>query len=107
MYFEGAVNSTITFQPNAANAVNNGLFGAPYVVTSSGNVTCLVLFSYLYSWFIQPISFVNLIAGAGITITGTFPNFTISAELPQHFTFESDPEDQQFLAGAAPCWLFL
>lgn len=102
MYFDGAVDSTITFQPNAANAVNNGAFGDPYVVTSSGDVTCLVLFSYLDSWFIQPISFVNLIAGAGITITGTFPNFTISAELPQHFTFESDVVNQLFDAAAAP-----
>lgn len=101
MYFEGVVDSTITFQPNAANAVNNGAFGAPYVVTSSGNVTCLVLFSYLYSWFIQPISFVNLIAGAGVTITGTFPNFTISFEDAQHFTFESDVVNQVFDAAGA------
>lgn len=45
---------------------------------------------------------VSLTAGTGVVITGSYPNFTISMEQAQYFTFESDVVNQAFLAAAAP-----
>ena len=49
---------------------------------------------------------VSLTAGTGVVITGSYPNFTISMEQAQYFTFESNVQPaQNFAAGANTCTL--
>ena len=55
LYFNGFADTTLTFLPAASNSINNLADAAPYVVTSNGHYSVIVLFSYLTKWYIQPV----------------------------------------------------
>jgi hypothetical protein len=101
-YYKGTSGSQINFIPNAANYINAGALGATFTVKNFGNTLLLFFFSYRDTWFIgsadQPVT---ITGGPGITVTGSYPNFTVSLAAAEYFTFTYDTiVAQNYLAGS-------
>lgn len=80
LQYSGQAADTLTLQPNAVDQVNGGGLGVAKVYTSEGTALKLLVFAANNVWHTYHIGAdpVTLTAGAGIQITGSFPNFTIT-----------------------------
>lgn len=106
-YYKGTSGSQINFVPNAANYINAGALGATFTVQNFGNTLLLFFFSYRDTWFIgsadQPVT---ITGGPGITVTGSYPNFTVSLANAQSFKYVyGDIAAQDYLLGTSACEL--
>ena len=82
LQYTGVAADTLTITPNAEDQVNGDGLGVSkvYTVDASASSTKLLIFASSNVWHIYSIGTdkINLIPGAGISITGTYPDFTVT-----------------------------
>lgn len=80
LQWNGDASDTLTLTPKASDRVNGGGLGVAKVYTSLGSSTKFIIFAVHNHWHVYHIGSdpITLTAGAGISITGTYPNLTIT-----------------------------
>ena len=82
-YYKGVNGSSIVFTPDASNSINDLSNGSTFTITNYGQTYMMVIFSYKKTWYIGNTNqSINVSAGTGIAITGSYPNFTITNTAP-------------------------
>ena len=82
-YYKGVNGSSIVFTPDATNYINDNSIGSTFTVNNAANVFLLFFFSYRNIWYIGAADqAVDVFAGAGIRVTGSYPDFTIINDNP-------------------------
>jgi hypothetical protein len=78
--YTGDAADELTLTPYADDEINGGGVGVAKVFTSDGTPLKFVVFAAHNQWHISSVREepINLIAGAGISITGTYPDITIT-----------------------------
>ncbi len=82
-YYKGDYGTSIVFTPDSADFINDLSAGSSLTIDSAGNVFLLFIFSYRSIWYIGAADqAVDIVPGAGIRVTGSYPDFTIINDLP-------------------------
>jgi hypothetical protein len=82
-YWNGGSGDEVVLQPDTLDSINKGAAGVPLSIISTGNIMVFTAVTFRGVWHIGTFSpgsgqEVSLTSGGGCTITGTYPDFTIS-----------------------------
>lgn len=80
LVYSGESGSELHLAPYADDRVNGGSLGAEKVYSGNGGIQFILLIGTKNVWHasIQSVAPVSITAGSGCTVTGSYPDFTIS-----------------------------
>ena len=94
LQYTGAAGHVLELQPNATDRVNSGALGVLKSYTSQGHPMKLLVFAVRNVWHVYSVGEdpIDLTAGTGSAITGTYPALTVT---------NTDPDQVVTLTGDA------